>query len=150
MPEYISKKIFKECTGLHERQIQSLVLDGKIKKGERGEYSAQSVYDYWKSKIDKSKPITHSEIKMQQDKLKNERLELEIEKERGSLVSREERERDEALAARRVRDALFNIIPRTIPLLTAETDPHNVQTILNNEIRHALDGLKQYLTDDNS
>jgi hypothetical protein len=147
MAQYITKSAIKECIGVRERRLADLVADGVIQKGGRGEYLATSVFDFWTAKMGNKKPENHAAIKMEQDSLKNELLQIEIEKENGSLINADERLRDEAETARKVRDALFNIIPRCVPLLAAEGNPSKIQGILNTEIRHALDGLKKYLTD---
>jgi len=66
---------------------------------------------------------------------------LELLRELGVLVPRADVEKAAALAARVVRDAILSVPDRLAPLLAAETDATRIYAHLDNELRHALNGL---------
>jgi hypothetical protein len=146
--ETVNRQQAYELLGVRDRQFDRYIAEGKVNRIDKGQYSCVSIRECLVGKKMESDTSDHRAVKLEQDRLKNELLQIEIEKENGTLVKRDEYEGRVADLARKTRDAIFNIIPRSVPLLAAETDPAKIQSILDGEIRAALESLKQYMTDE--
>lgn len=76
-------------------------------------------------------------------RLQNHLLELELLKEIGLLVSRDEVREIAARRYRAARDQLLTVPDRVADILAAERDPARVHAILINELEQALHGLSE-------
>jgi hypothetical protein len=74
-------------------------------------------------------------------RLQNQLLELELLKETGALVSREEVREIAARRYRAARDQILTVPDRVADILAAERDPARVHAVLTNELEQALHGL---------
>lgn len=70
---------------------------------------------------------------------------LEREEIEGQIVRAEEVRKGAFNTARAVRDGLLNIPHRVAPILAGESDPNQVASILNREIREALEEISRAL-----
>lgn len=79
-------------------------------------------------------------------RLQNQLLELELLRETGALLSREEVRELGARRYRAARDQLLTVPDRVADVLAAERDPARVHAILLNELEQALHGLSESAT----
>jgi hypothetical protein len=145
----VTLKIICACCGISERQGNDYIRSGLFKRKSKGKYDLPAnVLAYWQNKTASLAGTDHKAVRLEQDRLKNELLQIEIAEANGTLVKRDEYEGRVADMARKTRDAMFNLIPRSTPLLAAESDPGKIQAILDTEIRTALENMRQYLSDE--
>jgi hypothetical protein len=79
-------------------------------------------------------------------RLQNQLLELELLRETGALVSREEVREIAARRYRAARDQILTVPDRVADILAAERDPARVHALLTNELEQALHGLSESAT----
>ena len=84
---------------------------------------------------------TYSEQRALLTQYKAELTKIELDRASGNVVNITT-VRDAAFTtARRVRDSILNLPDRLAPLLAAEADTHTIRTLLDTELRQALDEL---------
>lgn len=83
--------------------------------------------------------VDYSRMKAQESYLRSVRLRMEIEREAGGLLRRDQLEPLLKTAAAMAREALLSIADRTAPLVAVESDDGKCHAIIDREVRRALD-----------
>ncbi|MCG2722547.1 MAG: hypothetical protein L6290_11130 [Thermodesulfovibrionales bacterium] len=134
--------------GITDRHVQRLSNEEKILKEVRGKYffllSIMNLVKHQRRLIEQGGDATITDLRKEEQKIKNELLQIELERSKKSLISVEEVKKSAMNEGKRIRDALNNIVPRIRALLAAETDELKCGDILIDE----LNRINDYFTDD--
>jgi hypothetical protein len=90
---------------------------------------------------EESSDPTIAEHQREKEKWRAKLVELEYEERVGTLVRKDEVEKEQFRLGRLVRDGILNIPSRLAGILAAETDQRKVHDLLETELRQALEAL---------
>jgi len=135
-----------EIYGVDPRTVQLWAEKKWIPRGSNGLYDIKAVirgvYEAQRGLINKKKGSEGEaleDLDLRERKAKTEKAELELRRLKGELLEKDRVEKREFELGREVRDAVENVPNRVAALLAAEGDQHKVRKILLDELKKALE-----------
>ena len=115
----------------------------KVKQGRETFFDIRKVYEFRMGMLTNAGKLNLQEEQARLAKSRREKIDLEIEVQRGTLIAKAIVENSAFKIGRTIRDAIMNIPDRVSGVLAAESSQENVHQILSKENREALESLTE-------
>ncbi len=133
--------VYRDAAGKHKIYDVALAKKSFAANSDPAKVKVKPEPEAEEPPVDKAQAETYNKSRTIKEVYGARKAKLEYETMAGELVEKRKVKMEAFNVARKVRDAMLNIPSRMSAQLAAETDPHKVHTILEQEIVQALEEL---------